>query len=151
MSQVFESPIFSYLNQRLDQIDIFPADFQSGKLTDLDGVRYLEVPDEGLTVTLNEQLEISTIFLYADGIEGFRQYGKPLPAGLLFSMSRSEVREYLGEPYRSGEPLGTGLMAVRFALDRYESDSAYFHLRYTSGNQQIQLITIGSISCDISV
>jgi hypothetical protein len=144
MSQVFEAPIFSYLNQRLDQIDIFPDAFTSGRLADVEGVKFLEVPAEGMTFRLDEQLAVHTIFLYGDGMEGFRQYQLPLPAGLLFSMSRSDVREYLGEPNRNGDPL-VDETTVSFAWDRYESDLAYFHLRYTSGNQQIQLITIGSI------
>jgi hypothetical protein len=144
MSEVFESPIFSYLNQRLDRIDIFPTAFTSGRLTDVAGTKYLEVPAEGLTFTLNQELAIQTIFLYADEVEGFSQYQKPLPGGLLFSMSRSDVREHLGEPNRIGDPIEEG--PIKFAWDRYESPQAYFHLRYTRGNQQIQLITIGLIS-----
>jgi hypothetical protein len=144
MSEVFESPLFGYLNQRLDRIDLFRSDFSSGRLTDVEGTKYLEVPAEGLTFTLNQELAVQTIFLYADGLEGFSQYQKPLPGGLLFSMSRSDVREHLGEPNRIGEPSEEG--PIKFAWDRYESPQAYFHLRYTSDNQQIQLITIGSIS-----
>jgi hypothetical protein len=144
MSEVFESPLFGYLSQRLDRIDIFPAAFTSGRLTDVEGTKYLEVPAEGLTFTLNQELAVQTIFLYSDGVEGFSQYQKPLPGGLLFSMSRSDVREHLGEPNRIGDPIEEG--PIQFAWDRYESHEAYFHLRYTDGNQQIQLITIGSIS-----
>jgi hypothetical protein len=141
MSEVFASPLFGYLQQRLDQIDIFPAAFTSGKLTDVESNKYLEVPAEGFTFVLNSELAVQTIFLYGDDMAGFAQYCQPLPAGLLFSMSRSDVREYLGEPNRIGEPTD----AVPFAWDRYESPAAYFHLRYTRGNQQIQLITIGSV------
>jgi hypothetical protein len=144
MSEVFESPIFGYLNQRLDRIDLFRSDFTSGRLTDVEGTKYLEVPAEGLTFTLDQELAVQTIFLYGDGLEGFSQYQKPLPGGLLFSMSRSDVREHLGEPNRIGDPIEEG--PIKFAWDRYESPQAYFHLRYTSGNQQIQLITIGSIA-----
>lgn len=143
MSEVFTSPLFSYLNQRLDRIDIFPAAFTSGKLTDLEDTKYLEVPTEGFTFTLNSELAVQNIFLYADGVEGFSQYPQPLPGGLLFSMSRSDVREHLGEPQRIGDPIEAG--PIPFAWDRYESVQAYFHLRYTNDNQQIQLITIGSI------
>jgi hypothetical protein len=144
MSEVFESPIFGYLNQRLDRTDLFRSDLTSGRLIDVEGTKYLEVPGEGLTLTLDQELTVQTIFLYADGVEGFSQYSKPLPGGLLFSMSRSDVREHLGEPNRIGEPMEEG--PIKFAWDRYESPQAYFHLRYTNGNQQIQLITIGSIS-----
>ena len=143
MFQVFESPIFGYLNQRLDRIDIFPAAFASGRLTEVEERKYLEVPAAGMTFTLNQELAIQIIFLYADGVEGFRQYPQPLPGGLLFSMSRSDVREHMGEPNRIGDPIEEG--PIKFAWDRYESDTAYFHLRYTNGNQQIQLITLGSI------
>jgi hypothetical protein len=58
MSEVFESPLFGYLSQRLDRIDLFRSDFTSGRLTDVEGTKYLEVPAEGLTFTLKVSASI---------------------------------------------------------------------------------------------
>lgn len=43
-------------------------------------------------------LVVSTVFLFAEGVQKHRQYQGDLPHGLRFGMSRDQVRALLGEP-----------------------------------------------------
>jgi hypothetical protein len=143
MTQIFESPIFSYLGQLGREVDIYPTTFNSVEVEVMGESNYLNARDAGISFALNKQLKIDAIFLYADGVEDFKQYQEDLPGGLSFDMSRAQVRKVLGEPSFSGEAGGTGIMAIKFSFDRYESDTNYIRFEYTEKDKQIRLVTMG--------
>jgi hypothetical protein len=143
MAQIFASPIFGYLGQLWNQVEIYSTMFNSAVPKVFGESKYLNSPDAGISFALNKKLNIEAIFLYADGVEGFKQYLEGFPGGVSFEMSRSEVRKALGEPSFSTEVGGIGLMAIDFALDRYESDTNYICYEYTEKDASIRLVTIG--------
>jgi hypothetical protein len=74
--------------------------------------RYLEFPDKGISIVLDENDVATTVQLWPDGIEAeYREYKGELPAGLSFRSSRSEARSKLGAPekFNDGEP-GEGVL-----------------------------------------
>ena len=143
MSQLFESPISSYLGQIGTEVDIYPTTFDSVKVTVSGGCNYLSARDAGISFALSKKLKVEQIFLYADQVEKFKQYAGDLPGGLSFDMSRAEVRKVLGEPSSSEEAGGVGIMANEFSFDHYQSDTHYIRLHFTDKDAQIRLITIG--------
>jgi hypothetical protein len=143
MAQLFASPIFSYLGQLWNQVEIYSTMFNSAVPKVMGESKYLNSLDAGISFALDKKLKVESIFLYADGVEGFKQYSEELPGGISFEMSRSEVRKALGEPSFSTEVGGIGLMAIDFALDRYESDTNYICFEYTEKDAHIRLVTIG--------
>lgn len=143
MEKLFDSPIFSYVGQPGLEVDIYSTTFNSAKVEIMGESNYLNARDAGISFALSKKLMVDAIFLYADGVENFRQYQEALPGGLSFDMSRARVHELLGEPSFSGEAGGEGIMAIEFSFDRYESDPHYIRFNYTKNDEQIRLVTIG--------
>jgi hypothetical protein len=145
MSQLFESSIFDYLGQLGRKVDIYPTTFKSAEVEIMGESPYLNARDAGISFALNKKLKVEAIFLYADNVEGFKQYQDILPGGLLFEMSRAQVRKALGDPSMSGEAGGTGIFSIEFSFDRYESDSNYLRFEYTAKDEHIRLVTMGKV------
>jgi hypothetical protein len=145
MPQIFEATIFGYLGQLWNQVDIYSTTFNSAKLGTAGESNYLNSRDAGISFALNKKLKVESIFLYADQVEEYKQYQEELPGGISFDMSRTQVRKALGKPVFSTEAGGTGIMAIDFSLDRYESDTDYICFEYTEKNAHIRLVTIGKI------
>lgn len=143
MSQLFESPIFSYIGQPGREVDIYPTTFNSAEVEVMGESNYLNARDAGISFALSKKLKVDAIFLYADQVEDFQQYQGDLPGGFSFDTSRAQVKKALGEPSFSGEAGGEGIMAIEFSFDRYESDTHYIRFQYTENDTQIRLVTIG--------
>jgi hypothetical protein len=143
MPQIFESPIIGYLGQFWNQVDIYSTTFNSVEPEEVGESNYLHARDAGISFALNGTMKVKSIFLYADGVEDFKQYLEELPGGISFEMSRTQVRKALGEPVLSTEVGGTGIMAIDFPLDRYESDTSYVSFEYTEDGAHIRLVAIG--------
>jgi hypothetical protein len=143
MSQIIQSSIFDYLSQNFTDLDIYETAFKSVQPIDIEEFKYISAQEAGISLSLSKTLEVDTVFLYAEGVEGFHQYQQPLPNQLSFLSPRAVVRQQLGEPNSSGEAGGTGIMAVPFAWDRYESNRGYLHIQYGEGENHIRILTIG--------
>lgn len=143
MSQIFESPIFGYIGQLWNKVDIYSTTFNSTEPEVMGESNYLNARDSGISFALNKKSKVESIFLYSDGVEEFKQYSEKLPGEISFEMSRAQVRKALGEPSLSGEAGGVGLMAIDFSFDRYESDTHYIRFEYTENDAHIRLVTIG--------
>lgn len=57
---------------------------------------YYDYIDRGISIRLDARGLITTIFLYAEGSDKFRQYQGSLPNGIDFSMTRKSVEAVLG-------------------------------------------------------
>jgi hypothetical protein len=143
MSQIAQSPFFDYLGQKVTTLDIYRATFKSAEPVDIEGFKYLSAREEGISLSLSKTLEVKSVFLFAEGVDGFRQYKHSLPNELSFLSSRAVICQQLGAPSRSGEAGGIGIMAVSFAWDRYDLDRDYLHIEYTKGENRIRILTIG--------
>jgi hypothetical protein len=145
MSQLLESPIFDYLGQLGHEVDIYLTTFKSAEVEIMGESPYLNARNAGISFALNKKLKIEAIFLYANKVENFKQYQDVLPGGLTFEMSRAQVRKALGEPSMSGEVGNSGIFAIEFSFDRYESDSTYLRFEYADQDKYIRLVTIGKV------
>jgi hypothetical protein len=143
MSQIFESPIFGYIGQLWNKVDIYSTTFNSVEPEVMGESNYLNARDAGISFALDKKSKVESIFLYSDGVEDFKQYSEELPGEILFEMSRAQIRKALGEPGFSGEAGGVGLMAIDFSFDRYESDIHYIRFEYAEKDAHIRLVTIG--------
>jgi hypothetical protein len=64
---------------------------------------YYNFKSEGISLRFdNRDDELTTIFLYSEGADRFRQYQGDLPFGLSFQLTRKEVESILGPPEESG-------------------------------------------------
>ena len=63
--------------------------------------------EQGISFRFDENEILSTIFLYADDVDGFKQYRGELPEELQFSDTREDVENKLGQPKLSG---GSGVI-----------------------------------------
>ncbi len=147
MSKQVESEIFGWLGQSIDSLEIYKTVFNAAKPKKIEDTRYLTAFDQGISLNMNKKLCVTAVFLYAEGTEDgkfiARAYKNELPAGLSFDFSRVKVQKLLGEPTRSGQPNGEGIMQVFYAWDRYEFENRYLRLEYDALNQNIRMLTIG--------
>lgn len=64
---------------------------------------YYNFKSEGISLRFdNRDDELTTIFLYSEGADRFRQYQGDLPFGLSFQLTRKEIESILGPPDESG-------------------------------------------------
>jgi hypothetical protein len=143
MSDIFQSKLFSYLGQAYQKTGIYPTVFKSSKPQIMGESPCLNAREAGISMALEKDGRIRAVFLYAKGIEGFGRYELPLPGGLTFDRPRRVVRSKLGEPAFGGEAGGTGIMAIEYSFDRYESSEFYIRYEYAEGDSGIRLVTLG--------
>lgn len=109
-------------------------------VTKFDDCFYQSWTELGLSFRFKNDL-LAAIFLYAEGADGFKQYGGELPERLRFSDTRRDIEKKLGNPQESG---GEGVIPFWAG---YPSKGVEFH--YTSKDIQslgntIHHITISS-------
>ncbi|MBA4067192.1 MAG: hypothetical protein C0501_26500 [Isosphaera sp.] len=106
---------------------------------------YLSDPEAGYELT-HVGGRIVTAFLYVrpsdDFSDGFSPFGGTLPDGLSLESTRADVRRALGEPPRSGEARISPGLGRKGAWDRYDRPAVSFHIQYTDGGEQVQMITL---------
>jgi hypothetical protein len=107
-----------------------------------DSSPYLNARNHGISLALTKKGNVETIFLYAEGHEGFSEFKGELPSGIRFGSSRKDVRSLMGEPMMAGEIGGEGVMANEFAFDRYETTERYMRFTYNKDESGILLITL---------
>jgi hypothetical protein len=85
---------------------------------------------------------VNTLFVYLASKEEFQAFRRPLIAGLSAGATRTNVRQALGQPTRSGEPCTLPILGPRGAWDRYDGESVCLHFAYTDQEERVQLITV---------
>ncbi|RZF29099.1 hypothetical protein EVC45_14915 [Paraburkholderia sp. UYCP14C] len=103
---------------------------------------YVSCPELGLSLVLPDNEMVGAVHLHADKHEGFAGFASPLPRGLGFHMSRSEVRATLGVPEKSGEEKEVLLLGKKPAWDSFIVGEVRLHVEYLLGINGIQLITL---------
>jgi hypothetical protein len=78
-------------------------------------------------------------------VDNYHQYQKPLPSGLSFDLSRTKVKERLGEPSKSGDAGGTGIFATPYSWDSYETDGKFVTVQYTDNCNSIATVVVGQL------
>lgn len=102
----------------------------------------LDYAVHGLSLIFDDAGILVSVQLFAEGRDGFRQFGGPLPRGLTFDADRSKVRQRLGAPTASGGGQRTLLYERAAQWDRYDEASESLHIEY--GVAGISLVTLMS-------
>lgn len=96
----------------------------------------------GVSLFLDASGLVNTCFLYPRGRDGFEAYTGRMPGGIVFTMSRDQVRDRLGLPEATSDGGGRALMAWG-AWDRYEDIAGVgLHVQYDSAVSHVGLVTI---------
>lgn len=103
---------------------------------------YIECQDKGVSIRFNEELVITTVYLYSGRFEEYAQYSGELPCNLHFDYSLLDVRSQLGEPEHSGGNTKDFLGNPIPLWDRYLLGSVYLHIQYSEDPVGINLITL---------
>ncbi len=145
MTQKIETELFENLGKDIKSLVIYPELFDSSEPKQVDGSFYLSSLDKGIYVSLSQSLKVESFVLHSQGADNYQQYQKPLPSGLAFDLSRTKVKERLGEPTKSGDAGGTGIFATPHSWDSYEIDSKFVTVQYTDNCNSISIIVIGQL------
>lgn len=87
---------------------------------------------------------VGTIHVHCEAAEGMSAFIGPLPMGLSKTMTRSEVRDLLGQPESSGGEVTLPVLGSRPSWDRFKIDEGMVHVSYRIGAPGLSLITIMS-------
>ena len=105
---------------------------------------YLESERAGLSLRYDVG-RVDSVFLHAEGKDGFSAYRGALPFGLAFGSKVSEVRRKLGPPDRSSGPMISPYLRSN-GWDRYDFEGFYLHFTYRLVEGSIELVTLGSVA-----
>ena len=107
------------------------------------GRTYYTFPQSGLALEVDDADEVTTVFLYSEGYEGYRQFRGVMPRSLSWGDSREAVRGRLGQPSLSGDG-GEALFSLGISspFDRYDYHDYSLHVRYADDAGAIQLLTL---------
>lgn len=93
---------------------------------------------EGMDFVCDEAENVRTIFAYNDPTRRFVDGLDDLP----FSFTRQQVRDRLGRPSKSGEPMTDSILGMFGAWDRFENTQFTVHIEYQLDSMSIKKITI---------
>jgi hypothetical protein len=88
---------------------------------------------------------IDTLFLFIQPVDGGKPFDQVLVGGLSTSSTRADVRNRLGSPSRSGEPMTISTLGRCGAWDRFDSAELGMHFEYTEIGERIKLVTVMAI------
>jgi hypothetical protein len=144
MPNFLNHPAFAWLGQPALTLPVYAELFAGATPQIMGESPYLNAKPAGISFALNRDHSVQSIFLYAEGVEGFAQYSAgDLPGDVSYKSTRAAVRAALGEPAMSAEAGGVGLMAIEFAFDRFEDGVHYVRFEYWPDDAGIRLVTIG--------
>lgn len=103
---------------------------------------YISMPDAGISMVFPDNRTVDAIQLHAAGHEGYSAYAAALPSGLVFDMSRAQVRDHLGQPDQQGEEKILPLLGKKPAWDSFARDGYRLHVEYNFGATAIQLVSL---------
>ena len=126
--------------EAIDVLERYPALEPETHAELEEGLHYLRSESDGLLIKLSETGEVLTIFLMAEGKEGFSQFAGPLPAGLSFGSTRREVVMALGAPAFIRPPGKVGSFMLG-ELMRFDKPGYSIHVQFRSSGAGIELVT----------
>jgi hypothetical protein len=95
--------------------------------------------DGGISLRFDTKDVLTTIFLYAEGAEQFKQYSGELPNGLTFALTRAEIEKKLGKPDKSG---GAGVIEYWVSYPMLGIGVTYRSKSTTDLNNKIRHISV---------
>jgi hypothetical protein len=127
------------------QVLVASAKFVASSETDLDeGVplrHYLSCHRDGYVLT-HVLGRVTTAHLFLQAKDEYRPFRGALVSGLAPRSTRTEVRDRLGRPSRSGEARTMPILGRHGPWDRYDGERFCTHFQYTEPDDCLQLVTI---------
>jgi len=102
---------------------------------------YLSGPEVGYEL-MHIDWRIDTAFIFPVATKGYRPFRGPLVAGLSSRSTRSDVRQRLGRPSRSGEGRTVSRPGRLGTWDRYDWERVCIHFQYTESGERIRQVTV---------
>jgi len=128
-----------------DFIKDSPDDVKMSSFPDLDAY-YYTIKKQGVSLMFNGKDRLTTIFLYSEGVDGYKQFAGMIPHGLRFADTRSDVTKKLGLPARSGGGVDSLLGKIPI-WDKYHFSVYSLHVSYRPTGT-IDLITLMEKTAD---
>jgi hypothetical protein len=105
---------------------------------------YLNFEERGLSLATDETSRIESIFLYAEGRDGYRQYRGNMPHGLAFDVDREASRRMLGQPSDTGGGEAVPLYGTAAPWDLYSYPTYSIHIEFGARGQCPSLVTLST-------
>jgi hypothetical protein len=136
------APLLRVLGQPIQATEVIELRrafaLQPDKASDL---TYFESSEVGIALAAKAG-KVCSIFLFAQGKDGFQRYRGALPLGITFEWDQKQVRETLGAPTASGSAERITQTLVHGGWDKYSCAECYLHFTYAPGTQRIDLVTL---------
>jgi hypothetical protein len=145
MPQDYNDPLFQALGQPALTSPLYAQYFSQAEIEIMGESPYLNATGAGISLPLSKKHKIEAIHLYCGTFEGFCRFEGGLPFDIGFDMSRTQIRDKLGEPTMSADPSGDGLFAITHSFDRYENTGFYIRYQFEAGDKAVRLITLGLV------
>jgi hypothetical protein len=118
----------------------------SSELDELDGTTrgYIERKSDGTSFSFRNDVRdddayvLDGVFLYAEGKDGYTQYGGKLPSGISFRNSRDEIVGVLGPAKWQRKRDDGSVVAEKWNMDRY-----FVHITWSSKTSRPTVILFG--------
>ena len=135
---------FNYLGKKLAEQELFILWQLSKDKRNSGGDRiYFQNLSLGIEVMTDAKDKLNTIFFYGKKQGKFKPFVGELPCDLTFEMSRPQTRLLMGEPIRSGEKGGLGILAIERSWDKWENEIGQaIRVEYTEDDTGIFMITL---------
>ena len=102
-----------------------------------------ESPSLGIALYLDDHRAVTTVFLFGNGKDDFREYRGSLPGDLTFRHGRTDVRRICGEPTRSANATTVAEGGYGHGgWDRYDLPTHGLHFSYERDVGVIELVTL---------
>ncbi|MBW4536921.1 MAG: hypothetical protein KME09_23605 [Pleurocapsa minor HA4230-MV1] len=145
MSKKLEGELLTFSGMSYEDVvsnDLFNSLFQSKQLEQIEDRYYLDSPTKGISLILFSNLKIKTFHLYAEGIQGYKQYTNDDIFKVSFNMPQEQVHKIFGQPDKSGKAERIPILGQSFPWEIYEFENAKLHFEYSNDFQKIRLITV---------
>ena len=130
------------LKMSLDEICKLFSVSELGLVEQIEEETYAEFKETGFSVVMVEKI-LSTIFLYSEGYEGYRQFKHQICSDVSFDTPRGKIREKYGAPSNSNETPGKSSFGDIPMWDMYDFDEYSLHFQYGMVNDsKIELISL---------
>jgi hypothetical protein len=115
-----------------------------------EGDVFLTSRECGIEIKASSNGEVTSVFLFADGVDAAKQYEGEIPGGLSFDLGRREVRGRLGEPDQ-GNGARVFLGRQVYPWDRFNLPEFSLRVTYSLNEASIRQFTLMRRSAFASV
>lgn len=105
----------------------------------LPGADYWSWPAHGVSARI-EGSRVKTIYLYAEGVEGFTEFQGELPRGLTFDSDHEQALQHLGHPSAQGAYGPPGQPEAPWL--RYDSAEHNLHVGFEAEGRAVRIVSL---------